>query len=146
LSGVRSVLSVSRLEIPGVHVFRRLLVFLHCDDHHEKFNLYCKEHERPCCRICNLENHKDCKNVAIMEEIIKNVKTSTMLNRNWLPFWSIRIHQLLLVEFALLDLFFGGSVLNIIICSIVFYFLPFHCFKDSDYPFGVSKLLKCHVE
>jgi hypothetical protein len=45
----------------------------HCDEHHEKFNLYCKEHERPCCRICNLENHKDCKNVAIMEEIIKNV-------------------------------------------------------------------------
>ena len=50
----------------------------HCDEHHEKFNLYCKEHERPCCRICNLENHKDCKNVAIMEEIIKNVKTSNM--------------------------------------------------------------------
>ena len=50
----------------------------HCDEHHERFNLYCKEHERPCCRICNLENHKDCKNVAIMEEIIKNVKTSTM--------------------------------------------------------------------
>ena len=50
----------------------------HCDEHHEKFNLYCKEHERPCCRICNLNNHKDCKNVAIMEEIIKNVKTSNM--------------------------------------------------------------------
>ena len=50
----------------------------HCDEHHEKFDLYCKEHERPCCRICNLENHKDCKNVAIMEEIIKNMKTSNM--------------------------------------------------------------------
>ena len=50
----------------------------HCDEHHEKFNLYCKEHERPCCRICILKNHKDCKNVAIMEEIIKNVKTSNM--------------------------------------------------------------------
>jgi hypothetical protein len=48
----------------------------HCDEHHERFNLYGKEHERSCCRICNLENHKDCKNVAIMEEIIKNVKTS----------------------------------------------------------------------
>jgi hypothetical protein len=50
----------------------------HCEEHHEKFNLYCKEHERPCCRICNFENHKDCKNVTIMEELIKNVKTSTM--------------------------------------------------------------------
>jgi hypothetical protein len=28
--------------------------------------------------MCNLENHQDSKNVAIMEEIIKNVKTSTM--------------------------------------------------------------------
>jgi hypothetical protein len=23
-----------------------------CKEHQEKFNLYCKEHERPCCRIC----------------------------------------------------------------------------------------------
>jgi len=50
----------------------------HCDEHHEKFSLYCREHECPCCRICIVKNHSDCKNVAFMEEIIKNVKTSTM--------------------------------------------------------------------
>ena len=50
----------------------------HCNEHHEKFNLYCKEHECPCCGICIVKNHSDCKNVAIMEEIIKNVKTSCM--------------------------------------------------------------------
>ena len=50
----------------------------HCNEHDEKFNLCCKEHECPCCRICNLENHSDCKNVAFLEKIIKNVKTSTM--------------------------------------------------------------------
>ena len=50
----------------------------HCNEHDEKFNLYCKEHECPCCRICNLENHSDCKNVSIFEKIIKNVKKSTM--------------------------------------------------------------------
>ena len=50
-----------------------------CDEHHENFNLYCKEHECPCCRICNLENHSGCKNVSAIEKIIKNVKTSTML-------------------------------------------------------------------
>jgi len=50
----------------------------HCNEHDEKFNLYCKEHECPCCRICILENHSDCKNVSILEKIIKNVKTSTM--------------------------------------------------------------------
>ena len=52
----------------------------HCNEHQEKFNLYCKEHECPCCRICSVKNHSDCKNVAIMEEIIKNVKTSSMFN------------------------------------------------------------------
>jgi hypothetical protein len=51
-----------------------------CDEHHEKFNLYCKEHECPCCKICNLENHSDCKNVSALEKIIKNVKTSSMSN------------------------------------------------------------------
>ena len=51
-----------------------------CNEHHEKFNVYCKEHERPCCRICMLENHKDCKEVAVLENIIKNVKTSNMFN------------------------------------------------------------------
>ena len=50
----------------------------HCNEHDEKFNLYCKEHGCPCCRICNLENHSDCKNVSILEKVIKNVKTSTM--------------------------------------------------------------------
>ena len=43
-----------------------------------KFNLYCKEHERPCCRICMLENHKDSKVVTVLENIIKNIKTSNM--------------------------------------------------------------------
>jgi hypothetical protein len=53
-------------------------------------NLYCKGHERPCCRICNLENHKVCKNVAIMEEIIKNVKTSSFA-KLWCSMHSVQI-------------------------------------------------------
>ena len=52
----------------------------HCNEHQEKFNLYCREHECPCCGICIVKNHSDCKNVAIMEEMIKNVKTSSMFN------------------------------------------------------------------
>ena len=51
-----------------------------CNEHHEKLLLYCKEHERPCCGICILENHKDCKEVAVLENIIKNVKTSSVFN------------------------------------------------------------------
>ena len=52
----------------------------HCNEHHEKFNLYCKEHECPCCVICNVENHKDCKEATFLGNITKNVKTSTMFN------------------------------------------------------------------
>ena len=52
----------------------------HCNEHQEKFNLYCKEHECPCCRTCIVKNHSDCQNIAIMEEIIKNVKASSMFN------------------------------------------------------------------
>ena len=51
-----------------------------CNEHHENFNLYCNEHECSCCGICIVKNHSECKNVAIMEEIIKNVKTSIMFN------------------------------------------------------------------
>jgi hypothetical protein len=52
----------------------------HCNEHDEKFNLFCKEHECPCCRICIVNNHRDCKEVDILENIITNVKASNMLN------------------------------------------------------------------
>ena len=52
----------------------------HGSEHQDKFSLYCKEHECPCCRICIVENHKDCREVDVLENITKNVKTSTMFN------------------------------------------------------------------
>jgi len=52
----------------------------HCSEHHEKFNLYCKEHECACCGICMVETHKDCLNVAVLENIVKDVKTSDVFN------------------------------------------------------------------
>ena len=75
-------LSLNHTTIPIVE-YRQLPSYVleikeHCDEHHEKFSLYCREHEHPCCRICIVENHSDCTNVAFMEEIIKNVKTSPM--------------------------------------------------------------------
>ena len=52
----------------------------HCNEHHEKFSLYCKEHECPCCGICMVETHRDCIDVAILENLIKDVKTSDIFN------------------------------------------------------------------
>ena len=53
----------------------------HYSGHQEKFSLYCKEHECTCCRICIVENHKDCKEVAVLENITKYVKISSMFNQ-----------------------------------------------------------------
>ena len=52
----------------------------HCNEHHEKFSLYCKEHECPCCGICMVETHRDCIDVAILVNLIKDVKTSDIFN------------------------------------------------------------------
>ena len=52
----------------------------HCNEHHEKFSLYCKDHECPCCGICIVETHRDCIDVTILENLIKDVKTSNIFN------------------------------------------------------------------
>jgi hypothetical protein len=52
----------------------------HCNEHHEKFSLYCEEHECPWCRTCNVGNRIDFKEVTVLENITMNVKTSTMFN------------------------------------------------------------------
>jgi hypothetical protein len=38
--------------------------------------LYCKEHGCPCCRICIAEDHDVCTDLAILENVVANVKTS----------------------------------------------------------------------
>ena len=47
-----------------------------CNEHNERLQLYCKEHECPCCRKCIVENHSECKGFALLENIVKNMKTS----------------------------------------------------------------------
>ncbi|CAG2255306.1 unnamed protein product [Mytilus edulis] len=48
-----------------------------CTKHDEKFILYCKDHELPCCGKCAMECHKGCSQVINLEDIVKNAKTST---------------------------------------------------------------------
>ena len=51
-----------------------------CNEHNERFILYCKEHGCICCRICMVENHCEFRDVAIPENAVKNVKTSHKFN------------------------------------------------------------------
>ena len=52
----------------------------HCNEHNGKFQIYCKEHECPRCGICIIEAHRDCLDVAILENLIKDVKKSDIFN------------------------------------------------------------------
>ncbi|CAG2218669.1 unnamed protein product [Mytilus edulis] len=38
--------------------------------------MYCRTHERPCCRKCIVETHKECPDIDNLEDVIQNVKTS----------------------------------------------------------------------
>jgi hypothetical protein len=48
--------------------------------HNERFILYCKKHGFPCCRICIAEDHNECKDLSVLENIVKNVKNSHEFN------------------------------------------------------------------
>ena len=51
-----------------------------CNEHNERFILYCKKHGFPCCRICIAEDHNECKDLSVLENIVKNVKNSHEFN------------------------------------------------------------------
>ena len=51
-----------------------------CSEHNRQLQLYCKVHGCPCCGICMIETHRDCMNVAILENIVKDVKKSDVFN------------------------------------------------------------------
>ncbi|CAG2226509.1 unnamed protein product [Mytilus edulis] len=46
-----------------------------CILHNEKYELFCREHECPCCKTCG-KTHKDCKGLTDINEMIKNIKSS----------------------------------------------------------------------
>ena len=50
-----------------------------CEKHDEKYQMFCKSHECPCCRKCSIENHKECKEIDIIEDIIQDAKKSVSL-------------------------------------------------------------------
>ncbi|XP_052064014.1 uncharacterized protein LOC127704155 [Mytilus californianus] len=47
-----------------------------CDKHNERYVIYCKKHECPCCSSCIVENHSECRDLAKLADIVQNIKTS----------------------------------------------------------------------
>ena len=47
-----------------------------CEKHNEKYHMFCKSHDCPCCRKCSIENLKECKDVVLIKDIAQDAKTS----------------------------------------------------------------------
>ncbi|XP_052082907.1 uncharacterized protein LOC127720372 [Mytilus californianus] len=49
---------------------------LECEDHSQKLDFYCSVHSEPCCTRCISENHKDCRELKPLPEVVDGVKSS----------------------------------------------------------------------
>ncbi|XP_052075688.1 uncharacterized protein LOC127713100 [Mytilus californianus] len=47
-----------------------------CPKHNEKYVIFCKKHDSPCCRRCVVETHDDCRELKAIDDVIRNVKSS----------------------------------------------------------------------
>lgn len=48
-----------------------------CAVHNDKYQVFCNQHEQPCCGKCVVDSHKLCKDVVSLSDMIKNIKMST---------------------------------------------------------------------
>ncbi|CAC5385043.1 unnamed protein product [Mytilus coruscus] len=53
-----------------------LNIKLECGDHNQKLDFYCSNHNEPCCTRCVSENHKDCRDLKPLPEVVEGVKSS----------------------------------------------------------------------
>ncbi|XP_063399376.1 uncharacterized protein LOC134684012 [Mytilus trossulus] len=51
-----------------------------CRKHNQKYQIFCKKHDCPCCKKCVVEDHNDCKDIDDIDDAIKNVKSSNAFN------------------------------------------------------------------
>lgn len=52
---------------------------LHCDEHGEKYQLFCLEHNEVLCRKCVISGkHRECNKLSPVEDVIQNAKTSVV--------------------------------------------------------------------
>ncbi|XP_078330614.1 protein meiotic P26-like [Crassostrea virginica] len=53
----------------------------HCPKHqNEQVQLYCSQHEQPCCGLCGATEHKKCKNVELITTAAQSLKKSGKFN------------------------------------------------------------------
>lgn len=47
-----------------------------CKIHNEKYQIYCKKNEKPCCSYCIVDSHSECRDLEKLVDVIKNAKMS----------------------------------------------------------------------
>ncbi|XP_071123021.1 uncharacterized protein [Mytilus edulis] len=47
-----------------------------CDKHNEKYVIFCKKHDCPCCKKCVVDTHIECKELTDIDDITRNIKSS----------------------------------------------------------------------
>ncbi|XP_071121088.1 uncharacterized protein [Mytilus edulis] len=47
-----------------------------CDRHNEKYVLFCRKHDCPCCKKCVVDTHMECKELIDIDDITRNIKSS----------------------------------------------------------------------
>ena len=50
-----------------------------CAEHDDRYQHYCVNHDVPLCPKCVITNHRECKDVKILNDVIKNAKSSLAL-------------------------------------------------------------------
>lgn len=52
---------------------------VYCTDHDQRCELYCCSHRQLCCTACLIESHVHCEKLETIQDVVKNVKTSPVL-------------------------------------------------------------------
>ena len=52
-----------------------------CDKHLQMYQTYCNIHKSICCPTCEIESHKQCKDVVFLKDVVYNVKNSDSVQK-----------------------------------------------------------------
>ncbi|VDH91117.1 Hypothetical predicted protein [Mytilus galloprovincialis] len=68
-----------------INQYEQLPAFIHekkhyCNDHDEKYDYFCPAHKTPCCKISSDTEHKNCKGVSSISDIVHGVKKSSVFS------------------------------------------------------------------
>ncbi|XP_052059493.1 uncharacterized protein LOC127700067 [Mytilus californianus] len=47
-----------------------------CRKHDQKYQIFCKKHDCPCCKRCVVENHNKCEDLKDIDDVISGIKSS----------------------------------------------------------------------